>query len=64
MFGHRSAAHAMALSLLVWAFYIGLGHLPGDSGFLFGVFFFVVLVIIPLGWIEAELNFSSAARHD
>lgn len=54
----------MALSLLVWAFYIGLGHLPGDSGFLFGVFFFVVLVIIPLGWIEAELNFSSAARHD
>lgn len=23
-----------------------------------------VLVIIPLGWIEAELSFSSAARHD
>lgn len=53
----------MALSLLVWAFYIGLSHLPGDSGFLFG-FFVVVLVIIPLGWIEAELNFGSAARHD
>lgn len=61
VFGHRSAAHAMALSLLVWAFYIGLGHLPGDSGFLFGFFFFLFWwlshwVGLKLSWISALLQ--------
>lgn len=35
VFGHLPAVHAMALSLLVWGFYIVLSHLPGDTCFLF-----------------------------
>ena len=64
--GHLPAARAKALSLRVWAVTWGSAtyQVLLVSCLVFGCFILFVLVIIPLGWIEAELNFSSAARHD
>lgn len=42
---------------------MALRRLPGDTSFLFVLFYFAS-VLIPLLWPEAELNFCSAARHD
>lgn len=63
VFGHLFAAQAMALSL--WVLH-GTQSPTRWCQFLVCSFFFivVVLVLIPLAWPEAELNFCSAARHD
>lgn len=62
VFAHLSAASTTALSLLPCFFYTGLSTLPGDTVICLPFFCCVVLVTVLL--FEAELNFSTAARHD